>query len=132
MWAKGAWGYQLSQHSFIDTGLILQLKHILAICQSYPNCITLFHFSLDNYFLLCLNGLENWNVILHFLPTRKKKKKNSLKWGTQQHINFVNHYWHNSQFYMYANINLFLEMYFSNISQPRAWSITMIPMNKYE
>lgn len=128
MWAVGAWGYQLSQHSFIDTGLSLQLKHTLAVCQSYPNCKAFYYFSLDYYFLLSLNGLENWNAILHFLlPT----KKSNLKWGNQQHINLVNHYWHNIQVYLYANIDLFLEMYFSNISQPRTWRINMIPVNKY-
>lgn len=111
MRAKGAWWYLLSQHSFIDSGLSLQLKHTLAMCQSYPNCKA-YYFSLDCYFLLSLSGLENWNAILHFLPPRIKNKTN-IKCGNQQSINFVNHYWHNIQFYLYANINLFLEMHFS-------------------
>lgn len=116
MRAKEAWGYQLRQHSFIDTGLTLQLKHILAICQSYPNCKGLLLF----FSRLLPSSQVKWigKLKCNFTFYASRKKKNNLKWGIQQHINFVNHYWHNIQFYLYANIDLFLEMYFCKYKSP--------------
>lgn len=115
-WAKGAWGYQLSQHSFIDTGLTLQWKHTLAVCQSHPSRKAFYYFSSR----LLLSSRFKWigklKCYFAFSASKGKKKRTNLKQGNQQHINFVNHYWHNIQFYLYANIDLFLKMCFSSMS----------------
>lgn len=103
-----------------------QFSHMSIIFQPQ----SLYYFSLDYDFLLSLNGLEDWNAILHFLRPRQKYKTN-LKWGKWQHINLVNHYWYNIQFYLYANIDFCLEINVSNTSQPRTWSINIISVNKY-
>ena len=86
MRAKEAWGYQLRQHSFIDTGLTLQLKHILAICKSYPNCKGLLLF----FSRLLPSSQVKWIGKLKcnftFYASRKKKRVKTIKSISHLHL----------------------------------------------